>query len=478
MLRALFVAAFLIPGVFAALFSRYWALLLYLWNAFFRPQDFMWMDSSDVRLSLILGLLLVIPSLLTLVLPNVTHPLSIGTIVFLITGYLAQTNAIDQAVGWRWVDAHSRLTIVCLLAVTLMNTPQRLMGVIAVAAGCFGFYATKAGLASFLGGGVQFSAGLDGTFSDNNGFALATIMIVPMLVLLAQNIELTFKGFAPAALLRRIRIFLWVALPLCLYTVVSTFSRAGFLAMVAVAFAYAVFHPHRKRLIVGLVFLACSAYFMPLPKGYAERIATIRELQEDDVAPHEDVSEGRLYFWGLSVEMVSHQPLGIGMRNFPATYGAYDELGGAYGRRRDVHSSHFQVLVEHGYLGAAAWIFMFGYSFWVSWRVRKQARTPGLAPDMKTFMETVPTALMVSMVAFMVGGATISAALNELTWLTFAVVAAMDRLSRQAVAAIPREAREKKPVAFRAPLTAAARARTPIAGARVGVGMGPQWRQR
>jgi hypothetical protein len=38
---------------------------------------------------------------------------------------------------------------------------------------------------------------------------------------------------------------------------------------------------------------------------------------------------------------------------------------------------------------------------------------------------------MVSMVAFLVGGAFISLSLNDLTWLTFALVSALDRLSLQ-----------------------------------------------
>src|SRR5262245_11942629 len=117
MLRMIFIAAFLIPGVLVALFSRYWALLLYLWNALFRPQDFAYLATDTFRLSFVLGLLLVIPCLFTLVLPNVTHPLSLGFIAFLISGLLAQTNAVDQAIGWRWVDAQARLTMVCLLAV-------------------------------------------------------------------------------------------------------------------------------------------------------------------------------------------------------------------------------------------------------------------------------------------------------------------------------------------------------------------------
>jgi hypothetical protein len=41
---------------------------------------------------------------------------------------------------------------------------------------------------------------------------------------------------------------------------------------------------------------------------------------------------------------------------------------------------------------------------------------------------------MVSMVGFMVGGSFLALALNDLTWLTFALLAALDRWSRDACA--------------------------------------------
>lgn len=471
MLRILFILMILIPGLVAALASRYWALLLYIWNALFRPQDFLWISTSrDLRLSLILGLLLVVPSLLTGVLPNVTHPLSLGAIAFLGSGLLAQTNAIDPVVGWNWVDAHARLTIVCLLATTLARTPRHLMGILAVMAGSIGFYSTKAGIASMLGGGVRYGEGIDGTFVDNNGFALATGMIIPFFVALGQNAYLAFGGLVTAHLIRWIRLGLYIAVPLCIYTVVSTFSRGGFLGLAAIALAYALFHPRRVRMVAALALLAALMLVIPLPEGYLDRISSIKEFQEDSVNnPQEDVTEGRFYLWGLAIEMVKDKPLGIGMRNFHALFGSYDELHGTYGNRRDVHSSHFQVLVEHGYLGAATWIFLFAYSSFVGLRVRRRSRTPGLSVEHRTFLETVPTAMVVSMAGFVIGGSTISAALNELTWLTFALMAAIDRLSKQLCASAQPAAPQSSAVTLRPTMRAVAR--TPVGVASRGAGI-------
>jgi hypothetical protein len=53
---------------------------------------------------------------------------------------------------------------------------------------------------------------------------------------------------------------------------------------------------------------------------------------------------------------------------------------------------------------------------------------------------------MASMMAFFVGGASIAMALNDLTWITFALLAALDRISSERCAA---EARIAAPVEHR-----------------------------
>src|SRR5258708_35923766 len=103
MLRSLLVIMILIPGIVAGLFSRFAALQLYLWFALFRPQEWLWIDVSQLRLSLLIGLLLVIPSVLTGVLPDVTHPLSAGAAMFLLTALGAQLNAYRPDIGWEWL---------------------------------------------------------------------------------------------------------------------------------------------------------------------------------------------------------------------------------------------------------------------------------------------------------------------------------------------------------------------------------------
>lgn len=87
----------------------------------FGPQEWLWVDISQLRLSLVLALILLIPAVATGVLPNLTHPLSIGALLFVMSSLFAQAGAIDPATGWFWIDYLVRLIVVCLLAVSLIT---------------------------------------------------------------------------------------------------------------------------------------------------------------------------------------------------------------------------------------------------------------------------------------------------------------------------------------------------------------------
>jgi probable O-glycosylation ligase (exosortase A-associated) len=448
--------AILVPGFFLALQDRFKALLLYLWFAFFRPQDWMWVDISAAKPSLLLGLVLVVPALLTGVMPDVTHPLSIGALLFLASGIAAQINAINAQVGLEWIDFLTRLLLVCLLATTLVTTPKRMTAVLAVVSGSFGFHAAKAGLASVLGGGVRFFDGLSGAFVDNNGYACGTVMIMPLLVAAGDNLGLLDVFALRPHVLVWVRRAFRLAVPLCAVTVVSTYSRGGFLALAAAGLIYIALHRRRVRLALGVSALVLTVLvFVPLPDGYAERLETIQTYEEVG----DDSAISRTHFWQVAMKMAESQPLGIGLRNFEYGYDTYDFSHGRYGSHRAVHSSHFQVLAEMGYPGILVWIGEFAVAFIVAMRVRARSRTPGLAPESARFLMSLANCSLASMSGFLVGGSFLGLALNDITWLTFALLASADRISASLVAEATQKARDD---VARAPATPAPWA-TPVA---------------
>lgn len=461
MLRTLLVLVILIPGLTAAVASRFAALLTYLWFALFRPQEWLWVDISALRLSLVLSLLVVIPRgwllsdftklkalkqrLAAEAWPNVTHPITLGMVLFFGAALAAQVHASNQAIGFEWLDYLWRLFLVSMVAVSLINSRERFLAVVLVAAASIGFHATKAGLSSMVGGGVRYDQGLGGAFVDNNGYALAIVMVLSLLVAVGQNVPqrwlkwLFLVSVAPSA-----------------YTIISTFSRAGFLATVASVIMFAALQKRRTAALVSVAAVGLAAYLVvPIPKGYTDRLETIQTYQEIG----EDSAISRLHFWKVAVDMARDRPMGVGLRNYDSVYDRYDFSGGRFGSGRSVHSSHFQVLAETGFAGMAIWTGLFMYAFFTCARIRARSRHVALSSSDQRFYFTMANALIVSMVGFLVGGAFIALALNDLTWLAFALVAALDRLSAAAVALQPAKAAATASAA--APVADAARIPAP-----------------
>jgi len=436
MLRSLFVLLILIPGIAAAVRSRYAALLLYLWFALFRPQEWLWIDITGLRLSLLLSLLVVVPWTWLIsqwvsaekrreyareALPNLTHPMSIGMTLFFVTALVAHQHAFNSALSLNWIDFMWRLLLVTMVMMTLVSTKERFWGVVFVIAASIGFHATKAGISSLIGGGVRYQMGLGGAFEDSNAYALVIVTIMPFLVVIGQT---TAR--------RWLRWLCWGSVIPSAYTVVSTFSRAGFLALAIAVLAFAAMQRRRILIFLGMVVLGgVIALVVPVPEGYFDRLQTIQTYQEID----EGSALSRLHFWRVALVMVEANPFGVGLRNYDEAYDTYDFSFGKYGHKRAVHNSHFQVLAENGWAGLAIWLALFAYAFYLCLRVRSRSKTPTLPENDRDFFFAMSNGLLVSMLAFLTGGSFIATALNDLTWLTFGLAAILDRLMTEHLAA-------------------------------------------
>lgn len=422
MLRTLLIVSVLLPGCIAALCSPYYALLVYLWFAMFRPLEWIWVDITGLRLSLVLGVVLLGRSLLARRLPNVSHPLSVGMLLFVAASVLAQLNAVQPDVGWTWTGFLVRLVIVCLLLVTLATEPRRLWGVVAVIASSLGFHAAKAGLVWLIRGGDRFADGLAGALADNNGYALGTAMIVPLLVAAGQNTGLIHRG----VLMRWAAIGFYVSAFLSVFAIIGTYSRGGFISLVVGSLTFVLL---QRRRAVGLATVSILTLILlgliPIPSSYVERLQTIRTYEEVG----DESATSRWHFWRVGIVMGIENPLGVGLRQFEYAYDDYDFLYGRYGSGRAVHSSHLQVFAETGVLGAAVWLFLLIYSCVICFRVRKHADGEGIDPSVRRFLHTMANALLASLFAFIVGSSFLSLALNDLTWLTFGMIAALHRIS-------------------------------------------------
>jgi len=213
----------------------------------------------------------------------------------------------------------------------------------------------------------------------------------------------------------------------------------------------------RRRVpaLIGLAtVLTLAALFVPIPQAYLDRLETIKTYNEIG----EDSAMSRPHFWKVGIQMGLVHPLGVGLRQYEQAYDQFDTTYGRYGSKRAVHSSHVQVFAELGAFGAAVWVALFAYAVIACLRVRARAGNARFTLQQQRFYFTAANGLLVSMVGFITGGAFLALALNDLTWLTFAMVASLDLMSRPQEEAVqlPAKAAVKRPLAFRAVETFAA----------------------
>ena len=413
MIRLLIVVVCGIVGLGAAIKSRFGALLFYVWYAIFRPQDYLWFSIAEYRPSLIIGIGLVVSSVVSGVLPFALHPLWLGPLVVWLCGLMAHHNAVAPDISWDWIILLGTILVVSSLVVRLTTSKEKLRLLVAVLAGSFAFFSAKAGVASLLAGGSRFFDGLaTGAFSDNNGYAVGCVMIAPLLLALSR-----------CATSRWVRIAWMTAAAATTFTVISTFSRGGFLALAAASLTFISLQrrPLRK-LVIATVLGGVALAVVPIPEGYFDRLQTIQTYEEIE----ETSAISRIHLWTVATHIAKDYPLGIGLWNFESIYDSYDTSDGLYGSRRAVHNSHLQALVETGWLGGFVWEATMLGALWYAWRVRARASA---MTENGPFFRVMAEALFTSQVGFLVGGTFVSLAYNDLTWLTLGCVAALDRLA-------------------------------------------------
>ena len=283
-----------------------------------------------------------------------------------------------------------------------------------VIAGSFGFYGVKNGLAGILSGGnLHILQGPGGMMADNNDFAMALCMGLPLLF----HIALSEKS----ALIRRVML---VMVPLTMITIVLTHSRGAFLAMSCTVFTLIWRSKNRVGGIVAGLLLVVAGVMLA-PESYRNRLGTLQEVEKDGSAM------GRLAAWATALEMIKGNPiLGVGFAHFEQNYETYDPArkeGGHGTGSRVAHNSYLQIWAECGTPAFLMYLSLIALSFVEVWRVRKEARHRFNASWILNYC----TMYEASMVAFSVGAMFLNRAHFDLFYHMVAIVACFGRIARE-----------------------------------------------
>jgi hypothetical protein len=193
--------------------------------------------------------------------------------------------------------------------------------------------------------------GIGGWIGDENDFCLVLNMVLPYAY---------FMTFCDDNVGKKIMYIGMVVLFLA--AIMATFSRGGFLGLLAVGL-YCWFRSSRKIISGFVIFLFALFLIHFAPKGYWEEMSTIQKEYSGEVV---GTGADREYEWGIGRKMFLANPLfGIGQGNFPWEFSSYegeDTFEGRSRAGRAAHSLYYTLLPELGLFG----VFLFlGMNYYI-----------------------------------------------------------------------------------------------------------------
>lgn len=299
---------------------------------------------------------------------------------------------------WQW-NKCIKIFFMLYVTLALIQTKEHIMAFAWVLIGSLAILGAKGGFFTLITLGNHRVFGPPGSFiEDNNEFALALIMTIPLIYFL--SLQVTKKVW---------RNILNIVMLLCAVSAFGSYSRGALLAIAGMGAVFWWRSPKKGEVAIFIVIIAILMLPM-LPEQWWDRMHTISTYQSDDSAM------GRLNAWGVAWEVALHNLFGAGMhyqyQDFFTLYGTYDALV------RAAHSIYFQILGNHGFIGLFLFILLWITTYREAGWLRKNANS-----DPATLWAAqLGTMAQVSLIGYIVGGTFLSLAYFDLPYNTMALV--------------------------------------------------------
>lgn len=425
-LRDLFVISVVLLLLPISFRRPFVGLLLFSWLAYMRPQDLCWGLARTMRFSFLVAATMLVGWFV-----NESHKrpfvrwelrsvlmIALGVLVSISLGFAGRYSEATP----RYFAEFLKILVIALFTLSQVDSKQRLRALLWVICASLAFYAVKNGLIGVLkGGGLVILRGPGGMLEDNNDFALALVMNVPLLFYLPQ-LEAD----------KRLRWACLIAILLTAVTVLLTHSRGGFLSMCFALLWIAM--RSGKLLQAGLaVVTGVMSFFAFAPAHVVERVMSIFVTQENA----DSSIQSRFDSWALAFRMWQDNPLwGVGLRNFQLA--AKQD----YGRIQDeqniihvAHNSYLQIAAEGGGLAFLVYLSLLVSVFVSCSFMRRAAR---MRADMK-WAGVYGRMFEATTVAFLCGSTFLNRGHFDLIYHFFSIVAAATLVTRAQLRRAPHE---------------------------------------
>jgi len=425
-MRDLIILAFILGSVPVCLFNPYYGVLMWTWIAYFNPHRYAWGIAYDFPVAQVIAY----PTLIGMLFARKLNRqiLTRETILLLMLWlwfcftmfYATQVPAFagHVATGMDQLKQVSKILLMTFPTILLVTSPKRLKYLLLVISLSFGVRAIFGAIFVFKTGGEYRVYGpADSFIEDNNAFALALNMVLPMMFFLAREVQN-----------RWLRGALYLAFGCSIVCVILTYSRGGILGLAVVLGAICI-KAHRKLLGSLMLLAAGLVVFSYAPEKWMTRMSGFLGGEVDGSA------QQRLITWRTAWNFVQDYPItggGFDTSPDPAVFQRYapEALPGGFAST-GAHSIYFQMLGNHGFVGFGLFLSLLGSS-WASLRnLRRRARSLSSAQWVVSYADMMEASLL----AYMVSGAFLGLAYFDLYFELIALVIVIRILHRRDVLA-------------------------------------------
>jgi putative inorganic carbon (hco3(-)) transporter len=422
-LRDLTLLAFFVASVPVCFFRPFYGIALWVVVAFLNPQSFTWASfwvfpwATAVALPTLLGVLVFERRLGRLVSREVGL-MVILWIWFTITTVVSVNlpefahHAVETHERWSFV---SKVLLMTLCTVVVVNSFERLRYLVMTIAACFGFYVLKSAPFIIATGGVHRLYGPDRSMvADNTALGLALNMTLPLYYYLAQT-----------ETKRWLKNLLWFLFFITIPAIFFTYSRGAVLGLAAV-FLVMLLQSRRRLTLVPVVVAGLVIATAFAPEKWRDRMDPSRQ-EGIDLS-----GQARLDAWQYARALAAEYPItGGGFETYTEElYARYwpGRIGPIYGP----HSVYFRVLAEHGYVGLGLYMLLVLSCFATAHGLRKRARSRG-----DSEVGQYAHMFQLSLVGFLVSGIFLGHSYFDYYFTIVACITILNQVARERWAAAP-----------------------------------------
>ncbi len=292
--------------------AAYVGLFVFTFILYYRPYEqiaaLSWFTSMAF-VAAIATLLVFFPAQVSLEGTLTARPREVNLLLlFCMTALLSMPLAISPGEAWEtFTETLLKAAVIFVVMVNVLRTNARLKGIIFLSLAVSAYLCVSA-VKDFRSGnltveGYRVEGAIGNLFGNPNDMAIHLVTMLPIAVVLAMAARNPLK-----------KSLYWLCSVLIVVGTVLTYSRGGFLGLLAVGGVLGWKLGRRNRLLVIIVGLVCVVLFFALaPGNYVLRILSIFDHSLDPVA---SASSRQALLQRSIMTSLANPVFGIGMGNF------------------------------------------------------------------------------------------------------------------------------------------------------------------